>query len=63
MIRAIDNICPKCGGDVPNTEFKGQYPGALSRVDNQTEICSACGTREGLEAFLRSIDAKEAGLV
>ena len=63
MIPAIDNICPKCGGDVPNTEYKGQYPGALSRDGSNREICSNCGTREGLEAFLMSVDAREAGLI
>lgn len=26
--------------------------GALSRRDNQTEVCSDCGTREALEAFV-----------
>lgn len=34
--------CPRCNGRL-------QQPGALSRVDNQTEICSDCGTREALE--------------
>ena len=34
---------------MPNTEYKGQYPGALSRTDNETEICSDCGTNEALE--------------
>jgi len=47
-----ERICPRCGGDVPNTEFKGQYPGALSRTDNLTEICSDCGTHEALEQVL-----------
>lgn len=51
MKKAEDNICPRCGGDVPNTEYKGQYPGALSREDNETEICSNCGVVEALLAF------------
>jgi hypothetical protein len=29
----------------------GAYPGAISRVDNKTEICSNCGTDEALENF------------
>lgn len=48
MKSAPGNICPTCGGDVPNTEHKGKYPGALSRVDNETEICSRCGLSEGV---------------
>lgn len=35
--------CPKCG-----KEYEG-YP-AISRVDNETEICPECGTREALES-------------
>jgi ribosomal protein S27AE len=46
-----DHICPRCGGDVPNTACKGQYPGALSRTDNKTEICSDCGNCEALEDY------------
>jgi hypothetical protein len=41
-------ICPSCGGFIPNNQYPGKYPGALSRKDNKTEICSACGTREAL---------------
>jgi hypothetical protein len=33
---------------VPSAEHPGEYPGALSRLDNETEICSECGTREAL---------------
>ena len=40
------NTCPRCGKD-----YDG-YP-ALSRVDNDTYICSACGTTEALEDFAR----------
>ena len=52
MNKAVDNICPRCLGDVPNTLNKGEYPGALSRVDNLTEICSACGTDEAMTQFM-----------
>lgn len=44
------NICPKC--NKPYSE-----PPALSRRDNETYICSACGTEEALE------DAMNAGMV
>lgn len=36
-------ICPICGQEYAE-------PPALSRVDNKTEICSLCGTREALQA-------------
>jgi hypothetical protein len=45
-------ICPKCQGFIPNNETPGAYPGALSRRDNETEICSACGVAEALEDFM-----------
>lgn len=37
--------CPKCG----RLFQKGR--GALSRLDNETEICSDCGTIEALEQW------------
>jgi hypothetical protein len=40
--------CPSCDGQIPNNERPGAYMGAISRKDNKTEICSACGTREAL---------------
>ena len=39
--------CPKCG------QLYEGHP-ALSRVDNKTEICPACGTREAMDAFLKA---------
>jgi hypothetical protein len=44
-------ICPRCMGYIPNAEFAGMYPGALSRTDNKTEICSECGQMEALEDY------------
>ena len=44
--------CPKCGDHIPSNEHAGQYAGAISRRDNKTEICSACGTKEAVEDFL-----------
>lgn len=40
--------CPKC-----HSEFVG-YP-ALSRIDNETEICPACGVREAIDAYQASL--------
>ena len=37
-------ICQKCGGPMVG------YP-AISRKDNQTEICSTCGLKEALDAY------------
>lgn len=45
------NLCPRCFGGVPSNGDRGKYPGALSRTDNQTEICEWCGLLEALEAF------------
>ena len=38
-------ICPVCG-----KKYSG-YP-AISRTDNKTLICSECGTKEALTAFI-----------
>ena len=35
--------CPLCGKEYTS-------PPALSRTDNKTQICPACGTRQALEA-------------
>jgi hypothetical protein len=43
--------CPTCDGQIPNNETPGAYSGAISRKDNKTEICSACGTKEALADF------------
>lgn len=47
MTNEIKN-CPNCGEFIPNNEMPGAFPGAISRKDNKTEICSACGTNEAL---------------
>jgi hypothetical protein len=43
--------CPRCLGPIPDAQNPGRYPGALSRTDNETEVCSDCGTAEGLLVF------------
>ena len=42
-------ICPRCGHFIPNDETPGKYCGAVSRKDNKTEVCSACGLLEAFE--------------
>ena len=37
-------VCPKCGGIYFGAS-------ALSRVDNESQICPDCGTREALESI------------
>ena len=41
-------MCPICSEPIPNREQAGKYCGAISRKDNVTEICSACGTAEAM---------------
>jgi len=50
MIRNI--LCPRCEGPVPNSATPGAYIGALSRTDNNTEICSRCGEIEAMEEMM-----------
>jgi hypothetical protein len=45
-------VCPRCLGFIPSNAFAGEYPGAISRVDNKTEICSDCGTEEAILALI-----------
>ena len=51
-------LCPICNGPIPNQEHKGKYPGALSRFDNDTEVCSICGSAEAMGPMM-SEDARE----
>ena len=47
-------VCPLCSGWIPNNQTPGAYPGAISRRDNKTEICSACGTHEALVDYIKA---------
>jgi hypothetical protein len=40
--------CPRCTHFIPNDDTPGAYPGAVSRLDDSTEICSDCGVEEAL---------------
>jgi len=46
--------CPICNGPIPNAMHEGKYCGAISRVDNKTEICSDCGVREAIQDYNRN---------
>ena len=45
-------VCPLCGRSY--TE-----PPALSRTDNETDICPDCGTRQALESIGVSAEERE----
>lgn len=51
-MRAQATLCPRCRGFIPNNLTPGFYPGAISRVDNKTEICSDCGREEALNGLV-----------
>lgn len=50
---SVPKTCPRCSTHdwIPNNKTPGAYMGALSRADNKTEICSACGEDEALKDF------------
>lgn len=55
----VPNVCPICDGWIPNNLQPGAYPGAISRRDNKTEICSDCGVREAMEDYANYLNNKE----
>lgn len=42
------NLCPRCGGHIPDSVNIGKHEGALSRWDNKTYVCTACGVEEAM---------------
>lgn len=50
-----EHTCPRCLGGVPTPSERGEYPGAISRTDNKTEICSECGVREAFECLTEGV--------
>jgi len=42
----LEHTCPRCEGGIPNSSERGAYSGAISRIDNHTEICTSCGIEE-----------------
>lgn len=51
-IESLAFKCPACDGYIPNNHNIGAYKGAISRRDNKTEVCSDCGSREAIEAYI-----------
>ena len=51
-------VCPACKNYIPNNESPGEYPGAISRKDRTTEICSDCGVQEALEDFANFLEVR-----
>jgi hypothetical protein len=45
------HTCPRCRGGIPSDLHRGEYPGALSRFDNKTYVCSSCGMNEAMWQF------------
>lgn len=47
------STCPRCGGDslVVDEQGKATARNALSRKDNETYVCSSCGTDEAMCDF------------
>lgn len=50
------NVCPRCG------KAYSDYP-ALSRVDNETEICPECGVAEAMFDYGKYVAYKEMEVV
>lgn len=56
-------VCPRCRGYIPNNDTPGLYMGAISRWDNETEVCSACGTEEAFEQLGAGVGYNRGGHV
>ena len=54
-------VCPICTGFIPDDITPGAYPGALSRVDNETRICSDCGRAEAMRSVGRLFSRRQTG--
>jgi hypothetical protein len=48
----VPHICPRCKDSwIPDNLQPGAFPGAISRADDVTEICSRCGEEEAMQHF------------
>jgi len=45
----LEHTCPRCECGIPNSSERGAYSGAISRIDNHTEICTSCGIEEAFK--------------
>ena len=45
---AFAGPCARCGGGVPSDQHRGEFAGVMSRFDNETYICTACGRDEAV---------------
>jgi predicted RNA-binding Zn-ribbon protein involved in translation (DUF1610 family) len=50
---ATYGTCPRCGEETLRLDRPAMN--ALSRTDNETYVCSDCGTSEALEDFARGM--------
>jgi hypothetical protein len=51
-VTEIGDICPRCGNDITG------FP-ALSRWDNQSNLCGDCGTQEAMLQFFALQEGKD----
>ena len=57
MANKMVALCPRCNNDY-YTPYSAEYspgdplPPALSRTDNETYICSDCGSDEAMQEFI-----------
>lgn len=54
--------CPRCGGPSDESRLDPGFPrpGALSRDDNRTIVCTACGQDEAVrQAFGRAVRRRD----
>lgn len=47
----LEHTCPRCESGIPNSSERGAYSGAISRLDNRTEVCTSCGIEEAMIDF------------
>ena len=58
-----DGDCPICLNWIPNNDEKGEYPGAMSRFDDEIEVCSGCGGAEAMLQYNTATKQIDEGLV
>jgi hypothetical protein len=57
---SMDTTCRRCGHHVPNDQFPGEYPGALSRTEGpDVTVCGPCGNDEGVKQRSGVLEARD----